>query len=91
MCNFYWEKSYEAYKNTWNKDTFKKILRENGIPTPNWISIPSLHKFKGNFENEIFDQLRPFNEIFLKPAEDGSSIDVFKLSTNDRAMRRISA
>lgn len=80
---------YEACKNTWNKDTFKKILRENRIPTPNWISIPSLYEFKGNFDDEIFDQLRPFNEIFLKPAEDGSSIDVFKLSTNDDLKKAI--
>ena len=80
---------YEACKNTWNKDTFKKILRENRIPTPNWISIPSLHELKDNFDDKIFDQLRPFNEIFLKPAEDGSSIDVFKLSTNDDLKKAI--
>ena len=81
---------YEACKNTWNKDTFKKILRENGIPTPNWISVPSLDKFKGNLDDSIFDQFRPFNEIFLKPTEDGSSIDVFKLSTNDELKKAIS-
>ena len=75
--------SYEACKSTWNKDTFKKILRENKIPTPNWISIPSLHGYKGDLDDPIFDEIRPFNEIFLKPAEDGSSIDVFKLSTNN--------
>ena len=81
---------YEACKNTWNKDTFKKILRENGIPTPNWISVPSLDKFKGNLDDSIFDQFRPFNEIFLKPTEDGSSIDVFKLSTNNDLKKAIS-
>ena len=81
---------YEACKNTWNKDTFKKILRENGIPTPNWISVPSLDKFKGNLDDSIFDQFRPFNEIFLKPTEDGSSIDVFKLSTNNELKKAIS-
>ena len=81
---------YEACKNTWNKDTFKKILRENGIPTPNWISVPSLDKFKSNLDDSIFDQFRPFNEIFLKPTEDGSSIDVFKLLTNDDLKKAIS-
>jgi len=73
---------YEACKITWNKDIFKNILREKRIPTPNWISVPSLHEFKGKLDDSIFDQFRPFNEIFLKPTEDGSSIDVFKLSSN---------
>ena len=72
----------EACKITWNKDTFKKILRENRIPTPNWISIPYLHEFMGDLDDSIFDQFRPFSDIFLKPTEDVSSIDVFKLSTN---------
>lgn len=80
---------YEACNNTWNKDTFKKILRENKIPTPNWISVPSLHEYKGNLDDSIFDQFKPFNEIFLKPAEDGSSIDVFKLTTNDDLKKAI--
>ena len=40
-------------------------------------------------DDPIFDKLRPFNEIFLKPAEDGSSIDVFKLSTNDDLKKAI--
>ncbi len=81
---------YEACKITWNKNTFKKILRENKIPTPNWISIPSLHEFKSTLDDSIFDQFRPFNEIFLKPTEDGSSIDVFKLSSNDDLQKAIS-
>ena len=80
---------YEACKNTWNKDTFKKILRKNNISTPNCISVPSLRDFKFNLNDTIFDQFRPFNEIFLKPAEDGSSIDVFKLSTNDDLKKAI--
>ena len=80
---------YEACKNTWNKDTFKKILRENKIPTPNWISIPCLHEYNSDLDDPIFDKLRPFNEIFLKPAEDGSSIDVFKLSNNDDLKKAI--
>ena len=80
---------YEACQNTWNKDTFKKILRENKIPTPNWISIPSLYEYNKGLDDPIFDQFRPFNEIFLKPAEDGSSIDVFKLSTNDDLKKAI--
>ena len=80
---------YKACKNTWNKDTFKKILKKNKIPTPNWISVPSLHEYKVDLDDSIFDQFKPFNEIFLKPAEDGSSIDVFKLSTNDDLKKAI--
>ena len=80
---------YKACKNTWNKNTFKKILRENKIPTPNWISIPSLDEYNSDLDNPIFDEFRPFNEIFLKPAEDGSSIDVFKISTNDDLKKAI--
>ena len=80
---------YEACKNTWNKDTFKRILRENKIPTPNWFSVSSLHEFKQNLDDSIFDKFRPFSEIFLKPAEDGSSIDVFKLSTEDDLKKAI--
>ena len=72
------------------KIPLKKILRENKIPTPNWISIPSLHEFKSTLDDSIFDQFRPFNEIFLKPTEDGSSIDVFKLSSNDDLQKAIS-
>ena len=49
-----------------------------------------MDKFKGNLDDSIFDQFRPFNEIFLKPAEDGSSIDVFKLSTNNELKKAIS-
>ena len=71
----------EACKKTWNKDTFKKILRENNIPTPNWISVPSLLEIK-SLEDLLFKSLDLSNNIFLKPAEDGSSIDVFKISTS---------
>ena len=71
----------EACKKTWNKATFKKILRENNIPTPNWISVPSLLEIK-SLEDVLFKNLDLSNNIFLKPAEDGSSIDVFKISTS---------
>tara|TARA_B100001996_G_scaffold238995_1_gene184745 strand:+ start:1482 stop:2396 length:915 start_codon:yes stop_codon:yes gene_type:complete len=74
--------SYQACVNTWNKNTCKKILKENKIPTPNWITVSSLHDIEKNLEDSIFDQLRPFKDLFLKPAEDGSSIDVFKISNN---------
>jgi len=73
---------YQACINTWNKNTCKKLLRDNKIPTPEWITIPSLLEMEKDLESPFFDQLRPFKELFLKPAEDGSSIDVFKISNN---------
>lgn len=73
---------YQACVNTWNKNTCKVILKENKIPTPNWITISSLHEIEKDLGNPFFNQLRPFKELFLKPAEDGSSIDVFKITCN---------
>ena len=73
---------YEACKNTWNKDTCKELLKENKISTPNWITVSSLFDIKNSLEDVSLDLLRPFDELFLKPVEDGSSIDVFKISDN---------
>ncbi len=74
--------NYQACVNTWNKNTCKELLKNNKIPTPNWITVPSLLEMEKDLENPFFNQLRPFKELFLKPAEDGSSIDVFKISCN---------
>ena len=73
---------FEACANTWNKNICKGLLKDNKIPTPKWITISSLHEMKKDLKNSFFDQLRPFKELFLKPAEDGSSIDVFKITCN---------
>ena len=73
---------YKACKNTWNKDICKKLMRENNIPTPNWITIQSLFEAANDIDDPFFNQLRPFNGLFLKPVEDGSSLDVFKISNN---------
>jgi len=82
--------SFQACVNTWNKNTCKEILRKNKIPTPKWITISSLFEMQMNLDDVFFDQLRPFNELFLKPAEDGSSIDVFKISNNKELALAIS-
>ena len=74
--------SFQACVNTWNKNTCKELLQKNKIPTPRWITISSLSEINGSLDDPFFDQLRPFKELFLKPAEDGSSIDVFKISNN---------
>ena len=82
--------SYEACKNTWNKNHCKELLRKNKISTPNWISVSSLFEIQKDLKDTFFDQLRPFNDLFLKPAEEGSSIDVFKISNNDDLNHAIS-
>ena len=74
--------NYQACINTWNKNTCKELLKDNKIPTPNWITISSLLEMEKDLKNPFFNQLRPFKDLFLKPAEDGSSIDVFKISCN---------
>ena len=74
--------SFQACVNTWNKHICKELLKKNNIPTPKWITISSLFEIQENLDDSFFDQLRPFKELFLKPAEDGSSIDVFKISNN---------
>ena len=73
----------QACKNTWNKHICKKLMTENQIPTPSWITVPSLFDAAKDLDDPFFSSLRPFNELFLKPVEDGSSIDVFKISNND--------
>ena len=82
--------NFQACANTWNKNTCKELLKENKIPTPRWISISSLLEIEKNLDDAFFDQLRPFKELFLKPAEDGSSIDVFKISNNQELESAIS-
>ena len=82
--------NFRACENTWNKNTCKKLLKKNKIPTPRWITISSLFEIEKNLDDSFFDQLRPFKELFLKPAEDGSSIDVFKVSNNKELESAIS-
>jgi len=71
----------EACKNTWNKKIAKQILERNKIKTP--ISHAVMfgkqivkHALKGS----PYDIFRPFKYIFLKPVEDGSSVDIFKIT-----------
>ena len=69
-----------ACRRTWNKRVCKEILEINKIPTPSWFSVKAL---SGTF-NEIFseklDKFESDTDIFIKPEEDGSSVDVFKIS-----------
>ena len=71
----------EACKNTWNKKFAKQILEKNRIKTP--ISLAVMfgkqivkHALKGS----PYDRFIPFKYLFLKPIEDGSSVDIFKIT-----------
>ena len=71
----------EACKNTWNKKFAKQILEKNRIKTP--ISLAVMfgkqivkHALKGS----PYDRFTPFKYLFLKPIEDGSSVDIFKIT-----------
>ena len=69
-----------ACQNTWNKKRCKELLVEKGISTPKWLSVKELYQNMEGLESVSFESLRPFDSLFLKPEEDGSSIDVFKVS-----------
>lgn len=69
----------DACLNTWNKSRCKELLSNNNIPTPRWASLAQLSESAADLsklKEEIFMPPYPF---FLKPEEDGSSIDVFKI------------
>lgn len=70
-----------ACANTWDKGLTKKILDINNINTPNSIEIDQFTEeiSEAGLHSSIFDPLRPFESIFLKPKEDGSSVDIFKI------------
>ena len=75
----------KACANTWNKKITKKILKENNINTPISIGISEFSYQVANNGLNIspYDCFRPFNYLFLKPDEDGSSIDIFKISDDE--------
>ena len=73
----------EACKNTWNKKFTKEILERNKIRTPVSLDITfSKQIVENGLQVNSFDRFRPFEYIFLKPEEDGSSVDIFKISDN---------
>ena len=75
----------EACSKTWNKKITKKILEKNNINTPISIGITEFSYQVANNGLNIspYDCFRPFNYLFLKPDEDGSSIDIFKISDDE--------
>ena len=70
----------EACINTWNKKLTKEILKKNNIRTPIWKEfILKKDTVKEGLKASSFDKFRPFEYLFLKPQEDGSSVDIFKI------------
>ena len=73
-----------ACKNTWNKRLAKEILKKNNIRTPVWLEVKFTKTIVNNgLHVSPYDRFRPFEYLFLKPEEDGSSVDIFKISDED--------
>ena len=82
----------QCCKNTWNKKLTKQILNHNNINTPIWFEVsklPSVKSHHTKLSSSCFDKFRPFNAIFLKPQEDGSSIDIFKITNDENSISAI--
>ncbi len=75
--------NFKGCKNTWNKEICKNILNENNIRTPNAVSTNLLDNFNKNPFDEFQNKYGYSSNLFMKPAEDGSSIDIFKLINNN--------
>ena len=72
--------SLKGCSQTWNKRICKEILLENHIGTPKWISVSNLETdLKSTSAEEFYKKIKSEmgQEIFMKPSEDGSSIDIF--------------
>ena len=97
--------SPESCSNTWNKALTKEILRKKNIKTPKWKLVENNHKlesldddsnllpFKKHSDKESQSSLINIfgkNEsIFLKPITDGSSLDIYKVSSNKQFLESI--
>jgi D-alanine-D-alanine ligase len=64
----------EACRNTWDKNTCKTILKSHNVMTPSWKYYETLKPFL----NEPFKDFQNKN-YFLKPSQEGSSVDIFKI------------
>ena len=81
---------YLACSNTWNKSSFKDILEKESLPTPRGFSVNKLHDdIQSPFE--IFHEKYniEIKDLFLKPEEDGSSIDIFEISSKNDLINAI--
>ena len=64
----------EACRNTWDKNTCKTILKSHNVMTPSWKYYETLKPFL----NDPFKDFQNKN-YFLKPSQEGSSVDIFKI------------
>ena len=76
-----------ACRNTWNKNLCKKILNENSINTPNSILLNNLQNCSNDPFKSFHKKFGYKPNLFMKPCEDGSSIDIFKI-TNDEDYKK---
>ena len=73
-----------ACMNTWNKSSFKKILEENAISTPRGFSVERLDaSMESPFAIFYNKHNTAIEKMFLKPVEDGSSIDIFEINSDN--------
>ena len=64
----------ESCRNTWDKNTCKTILKSNNVMNPSWKYYETLKPFL----NEPLKDFQNKN-YFLKPSQEGSSVDIFKI------------
>ena len=84
MGILYTGSNQHACEKTWNKARFKNILNLESISTPRGFSVDRLHEdMDSPFEmfQEKYNQ--KVEQLFLKPAEDGSSVDTFQINSSD--------
>lgn len=79
----------DACLKTWNKSRCKEILSTHNIPTPRWVSVSELSAESAKLSSDKFNIFEPQSTLFLKPEEDGSSIDVFKISNEADLLQAI--
>jgi D-alanine-D-alanine ligase len=59
---------------SWDKNTCKTILKSHNVMTPSWKYYETLKPFL----NEPFKDFQN-KDYFLKPSQEGSSVDIFKI------------
>ncbi len=72
----YFGSNVQGCINTWNKANCKKILIENEINTPRFLTTQNIKNME--FPLETFLN----NGFYIKPSEEGSSIDTFAVKSN---------
>ena len=73
-----------ACSKTWNKRICKELLFKENINTPKWVSIDNLKNYidSNSIEQSYQTLVKKLGKsMFLKPSEDGSSIDIFKIDS----------